>query len=160
MGLIHVRAWQAAYRGQMPDAYLDGLSAGERAGMWSGILAREDESRPILVAEDEAGIAGFAAAGPATDPPGAGELYSINVDPDRWGRGCGRELLVAVERELVERGHRQAVLWVLPGNTRARRFYRAAGWVQDGAERTTEVLGVEVFEIRYGRNLKPQDEVE
>jgi hypothetical protein len=28
-GRLHVRAWQAAYRGQMPDAYLDDLSVEE-----------------------------------------------------------------------------------------------------------------------------------
>ena len=31
LGLVHVRAWQAAYRGQMPDDYLDGLRPEERA---------------------------------------------------------------------------------------------------------------------------------
>ncbi|HET9289988.1 MAG TPA: hypothetical protein VFQ49_02825 [Actinomycetes bacterium] len=31
MGRLHVRAWQAAYRGHMPGDYLDGLRASERA---------------------------------------------------------------------------------------------------------------------------------
>ena len=30
MGQLVVRAWQAAYRGQMPDDYLNGLRAEER----------------------------------------------------------------------------------------------------------------------------------
>jgi hypothetical protein len=33
---IHVRAWQTAYRGLLPDAYLDGLRAEDRAARgWS-----------------------------------------------------------------------------------------------------------------------------
>ena len=32
IGSIHVRAWQAIYRGVMPDEYLDGLRAEDRAG--------------------------------------------------------------------------------------------------------------------------------
>lgn len=28
---VHVRAWQVGYRGLLPDAYLDGLRAEERA---------------------------------------------------------------------------------------------------------------------------------
>ena len=31
---IQVRAWQAAYRGVMPDAYLDELNADDRAAYW------------------------------------------------------------------------------------------------------------------------------
>jgi len=34
LGRVHVRAWQAAYRGQMPDDYLEGLRAEERAAGW------------------------------------------------------------------------------------------------------------------------------
>jgi hypothetical protein len=31
LGRVHVRAWQAAYRGHKPDDYLDGLRPEERA---------------------------------------------------------------------------------------------------------------------------------
>jgi hypothetical protein len=41
----------------------------------------------------------------------------------------------------------------VPGNRRARRFYEIAGWVADGADRTTEVHGVLVPEVRYRRRL-------
>ncbi len=78
---------------------------------------------------------------------------AINIDPHRWGRGYGRALLATAEVELASLGYSEAVLWVLPGNMRARRFYEAAGWTTDGAERTTEVLGVVVSEIRYRRGL-------
>jgi RimJ/RimL family protein N-acetyltransferase len=43
---------------------------------------------------------------------------------------------------------------VLPGNHRARRFYEVAGWEDDGARRTSEVLGVVVPEVRYRRRLQ------
>jgi hypothetical protein len=51
MGRAHVRAWQAAYRGHMPDDYLDGLRAEDRAAHWEGALRREDLRGAILVAE-------------------------------------------------------------------------------------------------------------
>src|SRR5215218_3132534 len=82
MGQLVVRAWQAAYRGQMPDDYLTGLRAEERAAYWDGVLRREDRRGVILVAERDGEVVGFAAAGPSPDPQGAGELYAINVDPD------------------------------------------------------------------------------
>jgi ribosomal protein S18 acetylase RimI-like enzyme len=153
LGRVHVRAWQAAYRGQMPDDYLDGLRPEERAAGWARGLGRDRSHDPVLVAEQAGQVVGFAVVGPAEDPEGAGELYAINVDPDHWGTGAGRALLVAAQTELARLGYAEAVLWVLPGNARARRFYEVAGWATDGAERTIEVQGVVVPEVRYRRRL-------
>jgi hypothetical protein len=50
MGRVHVRAWQAAYRGQMPDAYLDGLRPEDREAHWEGTLAGDHLRGTILVA--------------------------------------------------------------------------------------------------------------
>ena len=63
MGQLVVRAWQAAYRGQMPDDYLNGLRAEERAAYWDGVLRRADRRGVILVAERD----GAALAPPARD---------------------------------------------------------------------------------------------
>jgi ribosomal protein S18 acetylase RimI-like enzyme len=157
MGRLHVRAWQAAYRGHMPDAYLDGLSPTGRAAYWDEALRREGRRGVVLVAERAREVVGFAAAGPSPDPEGAGELYSINVDPGAWGTGAGRALLQAAQAELARLGFDEAVLWVLPANARARRFYEAAGWVADGTERSAEVLGVAVPEMRYRRRSTSEE---
>lgn len=45
------------------------------------------------------------------------------------------------------------VLWVHPGNRRARRFYASRGWVNDEVERQQSVLGVDVPELRYSIHL-------
>jgi ribosomal protein S18 acetylase RimI-like enzyme len=151
MGRLHVRAWQAAYRGHMPDDYLDGLRAEDRAAGWERVLGRGRERGVVLVAEQAGQVTGFANLGPAEDPPGAGELYAINVDPAAWGTGAGRALLLAAQAELARLGFDETVLWVLPANARARRFYEIAGWAADGSERTMEILGVVVPEVRYRR---------
>ena len=47
-----MRAWQRAYRGLMPDDYLDGLSAADRTGMWAASLSsplRPDCARFVVV---------------------------------------------------------------------------------------------------------------
>lgn len=153
IGSVHVRAWQAAYRGQMPDAYLDGLRAEDRAEGWARGLARDRSAAPVLVAEQDGAVVGFAAVGPAEEPTGYGELYAINVDPDHWGTGAGWALLDAAHQALARLGYTDVVLWVLPGNDRARRLYERAGWTADGAERTQGVLGIVVDEVRYRRRL-------
>ena len=157
LGLLHVRAWQAAYRGQLPDDYLDGLRPEERQAGWERGLRRDRAHDPVLVAERDGRVVGFAVVRAAEDPPGAGELSAINVHPDHWGTGAGRALLAAAQAELARLGFDQAVLWVLPGNRRARRFYEIAGWAADGAERTEEIQqGVTVTEVRYRGRLGAQ----
>ena len=154
IGRVHVRAWQAAYRGQMPDDYLDGLRPEERAASWERGLRRERDRGAMLVADDNGRVVGFALVGPAQDPAGAGQLYAINVDPDHWGTGAGRALLAAAQAELARLGYTEAVLWVMPDNAHARRFYELAGWATDGTQRTSEVLGVVVPELRYRRRFQ------
>ena len=83
IGRVHVRAWQAAYRGLIDDDSLDGLS----------VPARQS--------------------------------------------------------------YRHAVLWVLDGNRRARRFYEREGWAFDGATKVDDRFGPGVRELRYGRPLPP-----
>src|SRR5918999_1792039 len=92
MGQLVVRAWQAAYRGQMPDDYLNGLRAEDRAAYWDGVLRRQDRRGVILVAERDGEVVGFAAAGPSPDPQGAGGLYPINAPPAPGGGGAGGAL--------------------------------------------------------------------
>lgn len=154
LGRVHVRAWQGAYRGGlMPDAYLDGLSAEDRASMWRQALEQPPRPRGTrLVAESPDGaVIGFAIVGSAEgDPdPQQGELYAINVDPDHWGSGAGAELLSAAMAALRSADFANAVLWVHPRNGRACAFYERHGWVSDDVERTEEVLGVTVPEARY-----------
>jgi ribosomal protein S18 acetylase RimI-like enzyme len=154
MGSVHVRAWRAAYSGGlMPDEYLASLSAERRAEMWRTVLSEPSSARAFrFVAEDATGsVVGFASVGPARgeDLATDGEIYSINVDPDSWGAGAGPALLGAARRALQSAGFRRAILWVHPDNGRARRFYEARGWLDEGVERSETVLGVDVAEVRY-----------
>lgn len=149
LGRVHVRAWQAAYRGIFSDAYLDGLDQTERANKWRDSFPRPADRRVLVVCDESGALVGFAMMGPDRDGLGIGELYAINLDPDAWGKQGGRALLEAAMRALAELGHHEAVLWVVRDNQRARRFYERAGWTADGAEARREVLGATADEVRY-----------
>jgi GNAT superfamily N-acetyltransferase len=153
---LNVRMVQAAYGGQIPDddEQLGGPRPEEQAAAWERGLRRDRDQEPVLVAEQDGQVVGFAVVGPAQDHEGAGELSAITVDPDHWGTGAGSALLAAAQAELARLGYTEAVLWVLPGNARARRFYEVAGWATDGTQRTSEVRGVVVPEVRYRRRLR------
>ena len=55
--------------------------------------------------------------------------------------------------ELARLGYQEAVLWVVPQNDRARRFYESEQWRDDHVQREAEVFGVVVPEMRYRRPL-------
>ena len=56
------------------------------------------------------------------------------------------------EQSLRDSGFAHALLWVLDGNERAERFYRAAGWERDG-EKEDVFQGATVTELRYRKQL-------
>jgi len=151
---VHVRSWQAAYRGLMPDDYLDQLRPEDRAQRYT--FGNPDPLLPFTIVAVESGeICGFAMTAPARDAdmPGYGELCALYIDPDRWGCGIGKSLVAAARSHLLDQGFRHSLLWVLVGNARAERFYRADGWSPDGARRTESIWGLTVEDIRYRRDL-------
>jgi GNAT superfamily N-acetyltransferase len=151
---VHVRSWQSAYRGLLPNEYLCQLRPEDRAQKYD--FATRDPQRPQTIVAVEAGlIRGFATTAPSRDPDLAayGELAALYVDPDYWGTGIGMALVLAARDRLVGLGFQNALLWVLKGNVRADRFYRKDGWTPDGLQRTDMVWSVTVNEIRYQRTL-------
>jgi GNAT superfamily N-acetyltransferase len=151
---VHVRTWQAAYRGLIDGDFLAGLKAEERAARYTFGSADPAAPRTLLAVEDGT-IHGFSTFGPSRDEdaPGAGEVYALYVDPPHWGEGAGRLLLAESRRRLASAGHALGVLWVLRGNTGAERFYRIDGWRRDGAERWERPYGIRSRVIRYRRAL-------
>jgi ribosomal protein S18 acetylase RimI-like enzyme len=152
IGHVHVAAWQAAYRGQLSDGLLDGLDPAVWAGTWRERV-RSKEAVPLVVEDEEGVVVGIAHVGPDREHPERGELWMINVAPEAWGKGLGRALLERATDELRAAGYEDAVLWVLDGNARARRFYEAAGWRADGTAKRQDMGGTLVTELRYRRDL-------
>jgi ribosomal protein S18 acetylase RimI-like enzyme len=113
---IHVRAWQAAYRGQLDDAYLDALDAEDRIPQTRSMLEESPPEFRTWVAQDGAQVIGFAVTGPSQDADAdkkTGELYAIYLEPERVGTGVGRTLFEHAVADLAERGFTEATLWIL-----------------------------------------------
>jgi GNAT superfamily N-acetyltransferase len=156
---VHVDSWRVAYRGLLPDDYLAGLTPEQRTGLWTGILA-DPASGHVVVLEVGAAVVGFAHAGPSGDDdalPGTGELYTIYLHPDAWGRGFGRDLMEAVFGHLIDDGYQAVTLWMLSTNERARQFYLRQGWSEGTEVRTQEFGGQEVTDHRFVRLLTERD---
>ena len=158
IGRVHVRAWQAAFRGVVPDEVLDELDPAQRAQRWREWLLDPPTDQELLVAVDAGAVVGFALVGPLrggaseVGEPEDGELYAINLTPEAWGRGTGSALLTRAEAQLLARGYRTLWLWIARDNQRARAFYERHGWVTAGEVRTGGLVGSSVEEVAYTRS--------
>jgi GNAT superfamily N-acetyltransferase len=154
IAVVHVASWRAAYKGLMADKILDGLSVDRRELNWFAELSDPRELSGCAVAEKDAAIVGFASWGVPEDPDDrsadeTGELHAIYLAPQVWGQGIGRQLMERAVEGLRAAGFSQAVLWVVEGNERSRRFYDLAGWSLDGGRKTECMPGIEAPAVRY-----------
>lgn len=181
---VHVRSWQRAYPGMIPQDYLDALDPVLRTPTWRETLAATDWPKTgtlVVVADgaegagagtarpEEAGgngkpagrerILGFVSLSPSRDddhdPGTVGEIQALYLAPEAWGRGAGRRLLAAGVEQLRRGGFRAATLWALRENRRARRFYEREGWVEDHTTKRHDWGSFVATDVRYGRDLAP-----
>ena len=114
---VHVQSWREAYRGLVPDGYLDQLSVAAHERQWRRTFA---DGGWAFVAEWEQRIVGFASGGLSRGRRDiSGELYLLYVLRASHGHGIGRALFDACHYELARCGHRGLLVWVLADNPRA-----------------------------------------
>ena len=119
---VHVASWKDAYKGILPDAYLQCGVSDDLLAHWQQAEIRAEDV--VLVAEHE-GVIGFIAVWCRPEPL----IDNLHVDPLRRSRGVGRALMQAAAERLMEMGQSTACLWVLAENRRALRFYELLGGV-------------------------------
>jgi GNAT superfamily N-acetyltransferase len=149
---VQVSSWRAAYRGLVPDAFLDNMDVDERAGRWREGIRDQPGGQVTHLAEVDGVAGGFGAQGRCRDPDataGVGELYAIYVSPGFWRRGVGRTLHAACVDSMRGSGYEEARLWVLEANVQARMFYEQLGWWWDGATGSHAFGDGELPIVRY-----------
>jgi ribosomal protein S18 acetylase RimI-like enzyme len=149
----------------VPDTYLVGMTEVGQMRLWRRLLGRPQAEETILVAEIESAastgsaasaasaggpqVVGFGSCGPSRPYglPYRGEIFTLYVTDDWQGRGIGRALIRALFVDLVARGSRDALIWVLSANP-ARFFYEAVGG-SPVAERKEAFAGAMLDETGY-----------
>lgn len=145
---IYAASWQAAYRGIVPQDYLDSLTGG---AYWREKLAAR--TYPALVLVEKGAYLGTSSYSPAREESmaGWGEVISLYLLPEAWGKGWGKALLEEAARQLRTMGLAKIYLWVLEENHRARRFYEGQGFSPWGDGIELEIGGKGLRELRYVR---------
>lgn len=153
---VHTRSWQSAYRGLLPDEWLDALRWEDRKLRWNAILTSGNKRYVYVAANSQNEIIGFASSGPSRDEDKdqerVHELYAIYLTPEYWGKGIGTALLNVVMKDVPKTAERLE-LWVLEDNISGRRFYESKTFTLDGATKLAEIDGYQLEEVRYRIHL-------
>jgi len=153
---VHVKTWQCAYRGQIPDSYLDGLSVEQRMETWKKNLAEQNEKNHASVALHKQAVIGWCTYGVSRDDDvsnNTGELYGIYVHPDFIGKGVGSALMKRALKQLRDDGYAKATLWMLESNEKSQGFYEHQGWQKSEDTKDDVRDGFTLHEVRYVRQL-------
>ena len=140
---LHLACWREAYAPLVDPALLEAALDEER---WTRRWREQIADGPTRLLAVHAGVPiGFVTCGPARHrgAPLPFELYAVYVRAAWHGTGVAQALLDA------DLGDRSAYLWVLEGNTRARRFYERNGFAPDGGRQLYRPLGA--WEVRLQR---------
>ncbi|MCE1252882.1 MAG: GNAT family N-acetyltransferase [Anaerolineae bacterium] len=142
---IYISAWKEAYRGIIPQDYLDTLSEKH----WSPIFKASGlDTLVIMEGKRYVGVSSF---GKSRDEfcSGWGEVVTLYILPDSWGRGYGFALFNQVIQTLRKQGFENIFLWVLAENSRSRGFYERCGLINSLENKTFELAGKTLLEYRY-----------
>ncbi len=125
---IHATSWRTAYRGILPDAYLDRDMDADRLAHWQHRLAEPDERDVGVLALQDAMPVGFAFAVRDEHERWGSLLDNLHVLPELRGRGVGRDLMRGVVTQLLQAGSVAGLhLWVFEDNHDALAFYTRLG---------------------------------
>jgi len=147
---IYEESWKFAYRGIVPQDYLDSI----KAGSWVEYLGTP--GRHSLVITEGGEYLGTASYSPSrsADSAGLGEIISLYLLPRSMGKGYGIKLLKAALEELEKLGYAEVFLWVLEENARARSFYEKAGFLPSGQSLEVNIGGKPLREVQYRYRLR------
>jgi len=146
---IHALSWKSAYKGIVPQAYLDEL----KENFWVPAFTEWIKNNVLTVQEvlDNGNAVGCVAYGKSRDnnKPDWGEIVSIYLLPQYFGKGFGNRLMETALSDLKRTGYKYIYLWVLKDNHRARCFYEKKHFKCSNEECTCEIMEVKLTEVRY-----------
>lgn len=142
---IYEESWRYAYKGIVPQPYLDRIPR----GFWAPRI--DAPGRNTLLAVENRKIVGTSSfcKSRTAQFENWGEVISVYILPEYMGKGYGKALLKAAISELNKLGYTNIFLWVLENNIRARHFYEHIGFVQTDDSSIDTIGGKALREIRY-----------
>lgn len=146
---VYAQSWRYAYRGIVPQDYLNGLSDAR----WVNNLSR-NEMKNLVMVEDGViiGTTGLCKSRWASHEA-YGEIVSIYLLPEYIGKGYGKQLLFSAIAELEQMRFQDILLWVLAENHSARKFYEIHEFTPSGETQNGIIGGKVLKELLYTRQV-------
>ena len=146
---IYAASWRTAYRGMVPQKYLDELQDDYWVTKFQNWITNNSLQVDLLYADNTP--AGCVAYGKARDEQltGWGEIVSIYVHPDYYRQGYGAKLLNSTLKNLKAMEYQNCYLWAFSDNWNARKFYEANGFKVTQDSCYSEIMGKQLAETRY-----------
>ena len=153
---VHIASWQTAYRGILPDTYLDQLANTypERLTRWEQDLSQPEMTgtKTFVVETAAQDIVGFATVGPIRKPVQdyTGELRALYLLAEHRRHGLGQLLFQRCVRHLSELHLGNMLVLVLERNP-ACHFYQAMGGVViPGLKIDLTIANTQMVEVACG----------
>lgn len=142
---IYEKSWKFAYKGIIPQDYLDGIPTGH----WAKSLNNNGMNNLLLIENSQ--IIGTACFGKSRWKKYSdyGEIVSIYFLPDYISKGYGKILLNKCVDELNKLGFHKILLWVLEDNHKARKFYEKNEFICSEEYLNDSIGGKELREVMY-----------
>ena len=150
---IHAKSWKSGYKGIVPDSYLKHL----KENFWINTFEDFMKNGMIYcaIAYDKKQPVGVISFGKAREEAflGYGEIISLYVLPEYFGREVGKELMKYALEYFEKEGICQCYLWVLKENERGIRFYEKMGFWKTEDISTVKIEEKILIDIRYCKNI-------
>ena len=136
-GLNHVVtvAWNEAYKGIVPDEFLEELKRNEKERTEKG-LSKFNDDYTTLILEVDNEVVGFSHYATANQErfPECGEIRALYIIGKYKGHGFGRKLVEESIKELKKMGFNKMIICCLRDNLPANEFYKHIGgeYLEDG----------------------------
>lgn len=147
---VYEASWKYAYKGMIPQDYLDSIPKGK----WAGSITKAGMHALVMI--ENGCIIGTACICRSRweDFKNFGEIVSIYFLPEYIGNGYGTQMLKRCIEELKRFGFTELLLWVLEDNIRARLFYEKNGFRFTGEYRNDNIGGKDLREMMYQISCK------
>ena len=150
LAYIMTESWKAGFKDILSADILQRFTQMDKTiEMYRRLVAQNIGNGYLLKVEGEPHCIAWWDATRENDMPGYAELICIHSLEKQWGKGYGSKMMDAVLNDIANAGYTKVMLWVYKDNVRARRFYEAHGFVNNGKLKMTE----EATEICYEKNL-------
>ena len=150
----HISCFLSAYKGIVPDDYLNNLLMEKEQLVEKYIKRLTDQGNcEYYCVINDGKMIGFLIINKSHDEINfcIGEIWAIYLIKEFWDKGYGKEMLNFAINELKRVDNKEIFLWVLEENIRARKFYEKNKFSFDGTK-GEQVYGKSLVKLRYVYN--------